>query len=1122
MAATAASPQRQASLHLRGAPSCDLGPGRVVPLEPKDAVLLAYLCVEGCTARAALVGLMWPDVDEARARANLRQRLLRLRRALGVELVAGSASVMLAAKVRHDIAGHEDLLSAVSLDEAGGLAEWLDAARAARRAARIEALAAQAAKHEGAHRLAEAIVVAQRIVEVDPVSEHAHRRLMRLHYLRGDRAAALAAYQRCAALLASELAARPSAETEQLRREIDASSATAVATGPMPLALLRPPHMVGRASELAALVAAVGAGRHALVSGDAGMGKSRLLGELGHARAVLAVQGRPGDVNRPYIVLARLIRALYDIGVRPEPRACRELARIAPEVGAAPATRFDRASFESAVEELLDVAAPQLDALVIDDLHFADLASIEALLAVVGSSAQPRLVFAVRGAEGEAVVALLRAGLGGAARLEEIALRALPTDSIAQMLAALALPSSPSASLAPALARHTGGNPQFILETLKAMVGAGVASVPESGRLPLPRSVGTLIEMRMKQLSGPAVKLARLAAIAGLDFSPALAAAVLRCDPLDLADAWSELEAADVLLDHHFAHDLVYESTLAGVPVAIARSLHADVASALAGQGGASPRIARHWLQAGAGDKALPLLRAAGLEAKAAMRNHEAAQHLDSAAQVQAEAGDELGEFESLLDLGECLIDLDRRERLDAAVARLVQLAGSDERRRARALELQARTLLARSQFEAALEAAQQSLALASAGKDDATAFAARMVMTQTLIKMLRLAEAEAVLFAARSFAGASATAQQSLYFNGAAAWLVLAGERFEESRALWQKVATTASELQSPREVATALGYLTLCEGNAGAYAQAAATGERWRQLLIDHSLAGEAREHVDLNLAYVYLNLGRYSAALDALQRAEAHQVADRASLHARYASVFAALGQFARVRQHLDAMAESEPLTPGMQLTRMLLGLRLDRISTVRRAAAQGVEAMLEQAARVAATSPKALPRVRWLLARAEFLDGDAAVQAAREALQLTSAKGMHGGRISAETLLANALLKAGDAKAALPSVRIALAMTETHRPDFLYYPVVGQVAHAVLVQHGESGDAELRATVDWIQKTAAHEVPAEFRDSFMHRNPVNAALLAAATRMRGAIAAPPAALLGLPSAQDTSAK
>ena len=1122
MDATAAPKPLHVRLRLRGAPSCDFGAGRAVPLEPKDAVLLAYLCIEGDTARALFVARMWPEVDEPRARANLRQRLLRMRRSTGIDLVGGGAQLAIAAGVGHDLGGHEELLAALSLEEAGGLGEWLERARSARLAARIEALAAQASRHEGAQRLAQAIVVAQRIIEVDPVSEHAHRRLMRLHYLRGDRAAALCVYERAAALLASELAARPSAETEHLRYQIEASPPSAVRAGPMPIVLLRPPRMVGRAHELEVLVAALTAGHHALVAGDAGMGKSRLLAELGHVKATLAVQGRPGDVHRPYVVLARLIRALHDIGLRPGPGACRELARIAPEIGTVPQTRFDRVGLENAVEELLEVAATRLDALVIDDLQFADVASIEALLGAVGASAQARLVFGVRIAEGDAVISLLRRSLGESARLEEIVLAALPDAAIEALLDSLSLPMLAPASLAQALARHTGGNPQFILETLKALFHGGGAPVLHDGRLPLPRSVGMLIEMRLKQLSAPAVKLARLAAIAGLDFSPALAAAVLHCDPLDFADAWAELEAAAVLLDHHFAHDLVYESTLAGVPAAIARSLHAEVAAVLTQQGSALPRIARHWLQAGAGAKALPLLLAAGREAKAATRNQEAVEHLDSAARVQAESGDGAGEFESLLALGDCLIDLDRRERLDAAIARLLELSSDDARRRARALELQGRTLLARARFGPALAAGQQALALALAAGDASTAFEARLVMTQSLIKLLRLAEAEAVLFAARGFAQSGATTRQSLDFNGASAWLVLAGERFEESRLLWQKVEATATELQMPRYVATALGYLTLCEGNIGAYRQAAATGERWRQFLLDHSFSGEAQEHVDLNLAYVYLNLGRFAEALAALQRAETQRVADRANLHARYAAVFAALGQFARVRQHLEAMAESEPLTPGMQLTRMLLDLRMDRIGGRRRLQAEGVEAMLAQAERVAGSSPKSLPRVRWLLARAEFLDGDEAVQAARQALQLASAKGMHGGRISAETLLASALLKSGDAAAALPSVRVALAMIGTHEPDFLYLPVVGQVAYDVLVQNGESResrDAVLRATVDWIQCTAAHHVPAEFRDSFLHRNPVNAALLAAVTRLGTAVEVTARRLLKSPLAQKT---
>ena len=1122
MAATAAPKQRHAYLRLRGAPSCALGAGRAVPLEPKDAVLLAYLCIEGSTARATFVTRMWPEVDESRARANLRQRLLRMRRSTGIELVGGGAQLAIAAHVGHDLGGHDELLAALSLEEAGGLGEWLEGARRTRLAARIEALAAQASRHEGAQRLAEAIVVAQQIIDADPVSEHAHRRLMRLHYLRGDRAAALSVYQHAAALLANELAARPSAETEQLRCQIEASSPSAVRAGPMPIALLRPPRMVGRDFELEVLVAALAAGRHALVAGDAGMGKSRLLAELGHVKATLAVQGRPGDVHRPYVVLARLIRALHDIGLRPGPGACRELARIAPEIGTAPQTRFDCVGLENAVEELLEAAATRLDALVIDDLQFADLASIEALLGAVGASAQTRLVFGLRVAEGDAVISLLRRSLGGSAHLEEIVLAALPDAAIEALLDSLSLPMLAPASLAQALARHTGGNPQFILETLKALFHGGSASALHDGRLPLPRSVGTLIEMRLKQLSASAVKLARLAAIAGLDFSPALAAAVLHCDPIDLTDAWAELERAAVLIDHHFAHDLVYESVLSGVPGAIARSLHADVAGTLSQQGVAPARIGEHWLRAGAGDKALPLLLGAGFKARDEARNHEAVQHLDSAAQILATSGDTAGEFDAVLALGDCLMDLDRTERLDAAIARLHELAAGDDRRRALALGLEARTLLLRRQFEPSLRMAGEALALAIKAHDDSVAFESRLVMTQALIKSLRLAEAEAVLLAARAFASSGATKRQSLNFNSASAWLVLAGERFDESQSLWLQVESTAMELQLPREVATTLGYLMMCQAHVGEFTAAAATGERWRQWLEDHAFAGEAREHVDLNLSYVYLNLGRYAEALAALQRAESQRIADLASVHARYAAVFWALGQFARVRPHLETMSRYAPLSPGMRLTQMLLGLRMDRIAGVRPPKSQGIEATLDEAERIAATSPKVLPRLRWLLARAEFLEGAKAVPAAREALRLASGKGMHGIRIGAEILLADALLRAGDPVQALPCVRIALALAETYQPEFLYFPVVGQVAREVLIQNGESGDAVLRSTVDWIQQRTAHDVPVEFRDSFMHRNPVNAALLAAATRLTPSQATASSTVLASPSAQPMSAK
>ena len=219
-AGLAANP-RTAALQLRGEPRCVVAAGTAVPLEASDALMLAYLCLEGPTSRARLATLLWPDADEGRARGNLRQRLLRLRKSVGAEIVTGRAQLAIAAHVTHDASGDAELLASIAPEQAGGLGEWLDAARSTRRHARLEALAAEAARLEAEHRVADALVIAHQLVAADAVSEHAHRRVMRLHYLRGDRAAALAAFADCTVALQRELGAAPSHETLQLKTQIE-------------------------------------------------------------------------------------------------------------------------------------------------------------------------------------------------------------------------------------------------------------------------------------------------------------------------------------------------------------------------------------------------------------------------------------------------------------------------------------------------------------------------------------------------------------------------------------------------------------------------------------------------------------------------------------------------------------------------------------------------------------------------------------------------------------------------------------------------------------------------------------------------------------------------------------
>ena len=204
-------------LRLIGAAACVHADGRVLALEAKDALLLAYLAIAGPTPRRELAALLWPDVDDERARANLRQRLFRLRKALGVELLEGAAVAHLAVGVETDLgerdAGVGELVAGVGESDAGGLSTWLEAAREHRRMRRLELLAETASAHESAGQLALALAAAQQLVEADRTSEHAHQRLMRLHYLRGDRSAALLAFDECEQMLKNEVGARPSAET---------------------------------------------------------------------------------------------------------------------------------------------------------------------------------------------------------------------------------------------------------------------------------------------------------------------------------------------------------------------------------------------------------------------------------------------------------------------------------------------------------------------------------------------------------------------------------------------------------------------------------------------------------------------------------------------------------------------------------------------------------------------------------------------------------------------------------------------------------------------------------------------------------------------------------------------
>ncbi|EHR69773.1 DNA-binding transcriptional activator of the SARP family [Burkholderiales bacterium JOSHI_001] len=645
-----------AAVHLTLAGAATLhGPaGPLVALGPRDAALLAWLALEGVTPRAKLASLIWPEHDIAAGRNNLRQRIFKLRKHAGTDVVIGSAGLQLAASVEHDLGDAEGLLADVPDEVGGEFSNWLAQQRQRRRDRVRRALVELIEMAEQAKDYADALTHATELMALEPLSEDAHRRVIRLHYLSGDRAAALLAFDRCERVLKDEVGTQPSPQTLALLATLSSAGPQANAVAcPVPASVLRPPLRAGRDDVWAALCTSRETGATVLLAGEPGMGKSRLLNDLvqesvGGNRWLATCTARAGDATVPFATLARLVRTLLErSGIAPPPEIREALAHVMPEWSDArkPIQVDPRTRVAGALEYLWSQARNRgLCASVVDDLHAADDASVEALQGLI-SCGLGGWILAMRRTEIGPTTTTLLNRLEAAPGTLCLELSPLSATEIETLLESLGVDGLVGGAHAEALSRLTGGNPLYILETIKAALSApeGIAR----GAWPSAPNVLRLIQKRLAHLSSPGLQVARCVAVAGQDSSPPLIAAVLGQRPIELADAWLEVEAAQLLRDGQFAHDLMAQATLATLPSAIARSLHADVALWLEGQGAEPGRISAHWLAASEPRRAVPTLLAAAGKARDAWRSTEAAAFFEKAAGILREAGDQLGAFEA-------------------------------------------------------------------------------------------------------------------------------------------------------------------------------------------------------------------------------------------------------------------------------------------------------------------------------------------------------------------------------------------------------------------------------------------------------------------------------------------
>lgn len=588
----------------------------------KARAVLAYLALTRAvpTTRERLAGLFWPEQEEERARRNLRQVIYNLRGALGdragqilaartheVRLVARGvwvdaeefAAAAQPALAAGDAAGlaaavalyRGELLHGLFVKQSDLFEEWLQGERERLRELAGRALARLAALREERGETEAGISAARRLLEIEPLSEAGHRRLMRLFARSGRRTRALAVFEELRRRLDEELGVAPAAATVELRRQLlaEAEAGPAAAAG-APVEAPGPAlPLAGRAEALAALAASWaearrGGARLALVEGPAGSGKTRLARTALHAASsggALVLTGRAADplaggTFGPLLeAVAGLPAERLADAPAPAKQALAELVARSPELGLLrpdfPRLRSEEAGERGIAEAVAALLAAlssggrpgeprRAIALFLDDLDLAapPLAhALEELCRELGEApvwllgaarTEPAGSTEEEDAEAPATLRLERA--------DRVATGALDGADLAEVARAVA-GGAEAEALAAALARSTGGLPAAVAEAVNLLAdeghlprGGAPATAPAESRS-LPEGLEKVLLRRVARLPTSSRRFLTLAAVAGVRFEVELLAA---------ADGEREIvaeAAVEVLVQHWLVRPVV-------------------------------------------------------------------------------------------------------------------------------------------------------------------------------------------------------------------------------------------------------------------------------------------------------------------------------------------------------------------------------------------------------------------------------------------------------------------------------------------------------------------------------------------------------------------------------------
>jgi DNA-binding SARP family transcriptional activator len=723
------------------------------PVGRPARLLLGWLALHpGAHSRAAVAAELWPDVLDESARGSLRVALVDLRRALagtaGRALMATRDQIGLidSPELEVDARRFADLLEAGLTSEAlvlwrGELLEgleagdWLVELRDEYRDRRSRALAALADQAAARGQLDEAVRLARERVSLEPFSEAATRELMRRLMAVGDRAAALVAYDRLAERLRSELRTAPSAPTRALAealREGEEEQAevpvVAVAESWLSATVDASPRrssFVGREHEFGLLLSCVRKRRRlALISGDPGAGKTRLMFELGRvasSEGVAVLFGRcQQEPLAPYDPFVQALREyVARVGAAAAaPLAGDELARLLPELRIAeplqPAGEVAEAArlrlFEGVRATLEHAARRQPVMLVLDDVHWADSSTVLLLAHLV--RAQISGAVTIVGAYRPAELGSDQLLLGTLAELERerevssIELRGLDRAATASVIEGL-IEVEPDQSLVEHVLQQTLGNAFFVEQLAGHLRDTGALS-DRDGRAVgataagAPSGVRSLVRGRVQRLGDTAAASLELAAVLGAEFWLTLLRRTGEIEEGRLLEGLEAAESAGLIIAvpaqpgrWMFKHALVRAAIYEQLTDLRRGRLHSRIADALEQVGGDPAELAHHAFSARGVDgpeRAIRTSRLAAQEALSGLAYEEAAGHWQRALQaLEQDTGAAATErCELMLAIGEA------RARAGDPVAEPTFLAAERQARDLGGAELVARAVLGR------------------------------------------------------------------------------------------------------------------------------------------------------------------------------------------------------------------------------------------------------------------------------------------------------------------------------------------------------------------------------------------------------------------------------------------